>query len=103
MDSKTIGWDGISFDIPSKFEVSGIDKRFLQLDNGEQPCIEIRWYEAGKTYKEKHTSVNLLKKLNHLQVLKLNPQSCLVHGKNPLQDTTQRPFIGSLTCPPDVE
>ncbi len=71
MDSKTIGWDGISFDIPSKFEVSGIDKRFLQLDNGEQPCIEIRWYEAGKTYKEKTYFRQLAKKIESSSGIKI--------------------------------
>lgn len=63
MDHKRIAWDGISFEIPSNFEVSGIDKKFLQLDNGEHPCIEIRWYDAGKTYKEKTYFRQLAKKI----------------------------------------
>lgn len=71
MDCKSIGWDGISFDLPSKFEVSGIDKKYLQLDNGEQPCIEIRWYDAGKTYKEKTYFRQLAKKVESSSGIKI--------------------------------
>lgn len=71
MDFKNIAWDGISFDAPSNFEVSGIDKRFLQLDNGEQPCIELRWYDAGRTYKEKTYFRQLAKKIESASGLKI--------------------------------
>ena len=71
MDRKNIAWDGISFDVPPVFEVSGIDKRFLQLDNGEQPCIELRWYDAGRTYKEKTYFRQLAKKIESASGLKI--------------------------------
>ncbi len=85
MDRKKIAWDGISFEIPSNFEVSGIDKKFLQLDNGEQPCIEIRWYDTGKTYKEKTYFRQLAKKVESTSGIKI--ESTVLPGtwKSPLK------------------
>ncbi|WP_319779730.1 hypothetical protein [Maridesulfovibrio sp.] len=90
MDFKNIAWDGISFDVPSNFEVSGIDKRFLQLDNGEYPCIELRWYDAGKTYKEKTYFRQLAKKIESSSGLKIESTVLPSSWKKPLKeyDTT---------------
>ncbi|WP_432736040.1 hypothetical protein [Maridesulfovibrio sp. FT414] len=84
MDRKRIAWDGISFDIPSVFEVSGIDKKFLQLDNGEQPCIEIRWYDAGNTYKEKTYFRQLAKKIEAASGIKIESTVLPGSWKKPL-------------------
>ena len=90
MDRKNISWDGLNFDVPPEFEVSGIDKKFLQLDNGEQPCIELRWYDAGKTYKEKNYFRQLAKKVESASGLKIESSVLPASWKKPLQkfDTT---------------
>ncbi|MDC7217548.1 MAG: hypothetical protein PQJ28_00850 [Spirochaetales bacterium] len=90
MDFKNIAWDGISFEVPSNFEVSGIDKRFLQLDNGEYPCIELRWYDAGRTYKEKTYFRQLAKKIESASGLKIESTVLPASWKAPLKryDTT---------------
>ncbi|WP_320175827.1 hypothetical protein [Maridesulfovibrio sp.] len=90
MDFKNIAWDGISFEIPSNFEVSGIDKKFLQLDNGEYPCIELRWYDAGRTYKEKTYFRQLAKKIESASGLKIESTVMPSSWKGPLKkyDTT---------------
>ncbi|NDV23502.1 hypothetical protein [Desulfovibrio sp. JC022] len=85
MDLKNIAWDGISFDVPSDFEVSGIDKRFLQLDNGEHPCIELRWYDAGRTYKEKTYFRQLAKKIESSSGLKIESTVLPASWKAPLK------------------
>lgn len=85
MDLKNIAWDGISFDVPSNFEVSGIDKRFLQLDNGEYPCIELRWYDAGRTYKEKTYFRQLAKKIESSSGLKIESTVLPASWKGPLK------------------
>ncbi|WP_419783826.1 hypothetical protein [Maridesulfovibrio sp.] len=85
MDRKNIAWDGISFDVPHRFEVSGIDKRFLQLDNGEQPCIELRWYDAGRTYKEKTYFRQLAKKIESASGLKIESTVLPSSWKTPLK------------------
>ncbi|TIH19939.1 hypothetical protein D0S45_00975 [Marinifilum sp. JC120] len=85
MDLKNIAWDGICFDIPSNFEVSGIDKRFLQLDNGEYPCIELRWYDAGKTYKEKTYFRQLAKKIESSSGVKIESTVLPASWKGPLK------------------
>ncbi|CCO24710.1 hypothetical protein [Maridesulfovibrio hydrothermalis] len=85
MDRKHIGWDGISFDTPSNFEVSGIDNKFLQLDDGEQPCIEIRWYDAGKTYKEKTYFRQLAKKVESASGIKIESTVLPASWKKPLK------------------
>ncbi|NDV27298.1 hypothetical protein [Desulfovibrio sp. JC010] len=85
MDRKNIAWDGISFDVPPEFEVSGIDKRFLQLDNGEHPCIELRWYDAGRTYKEKTYFRQLAKKIESASGLKIESTVLPASWKNPLK------------------
>ena len=85
MDRKNISWDGITFDVPHKFEVSGIDKRFLQLDNGEQPCIELRWYNAGRTYKEKTYFRQLAKKIESSSGLKIESTVLPSSWRSPLK------------------
>ncbi|WP_320007957.1 hypothetical protein [Maridesulfovibrio sp.] len=85
MDRKNIAWDGISFSVPHKFEVSGIDKRFLQLDNGEYPCIELRWYDAGRTYKEKTYFRQLAKKIESSSGLKIESTVLPSSWKAPLK------------------
>ncbi|ACS79817.1 hypothetical protein [Maridesulfovibrio salexigens] len=85
MDFKNIAWDGISFEIPSNFEVSGIDKKFLQLDNGEYPCIELRWYDAGRTYKEKTYFRQLAKKIESASGLKIESTVLPSSWKGPLK------------------
>ncbi|WP_320169566.1 hypothetical protein [Maridesulfovibrio sp.] len=86
MNLKKIAWDGISFDIPSSFEVSGIDKKFLQLDNGEYPCLEIRWYEAGKSYKEKTYFRQLAKKVESASGIKIESTVMPGSWKAPLKE-----------------
>ncbi|WP_421901691.1 hypothetical protein [Maridesulfovibrio sp.] len=90
MDFKNIAWDGISFEVPSNFEVSGVDKRFLQLDNGEYPCIELRWYDAGRIYKEKTYFRQLAKKIESASGLKIESTVLPASWKAPLEryDTT---------------
>ena len=92
MDRKNIGWDGISFEIPSNFEISGIDKKFLQLDNGEHPCIEMRWYEAGKTYKEKNYFRQLAKKIESSSGIKVESTVLPSSWKKPLTDYNSTAF-----------
>ncbi len=85
MGRKNIAWDGISFDIPSEFEVSGIDKSFIQLDNGEHPCAEIRWYDSGKTYKEQNYFRQLAKKIEAASGIKIESSVLPSTWKKPLE------------------
>ncbi|MBI9110365.1 hypothetical protein [Maridesulfovibrio ferrireducens] len=85
MPKKNIAWDGISFEIPSKFEVSGIDKRFIQLDNGEHPCVEIRWYDSGKTYKQQNYFRQLAKKIEVSSGIKIESSVLPSSWKKPLE------------------
>jgi hypothetical protein len=92
MDIKNIAWDGISFYVPPEFEVSGIDKKFLQLDNGEQPCIELRWYDAGRTYKEKTYFRQLAKKIESASGLKIESTVLPSSWKKPLKEYNTTAF-----------
>ena len=85
MVKKNIAWDGISFEISSKFEVSGIDKKFIQLDNGEHPCIEIRWYNSGKSYKEQNYFRQLAKKIETSSGIKIESSVLPSSWKKPLE------------------
>lgn len=92
MVKKNIAWDGISFEISSKFEVSGIDKAFIQLDNGEHPCIEIRWYDSGKSYKEQNYFRQLAKKIETSSGIKIEASVLPSSWKKPLDKFNSTAF-----------
>lgn len=92
MDLKNIAWDGISFNIPAKFEISGIDNKFLQLDNGEQPCIEIRWYNAGNKFNEKTYFRQLAKKVENTSGIKIESTVLPTSWKTPLKKYNSTAF-----------
>lgn len=71
MTYKMIAWDGVSFEVPATFEISGIDKKYLQLDDGDKPCIELRWFDAGSSYKEKNFFRQLTKKVESSSGVKI--------------------------------
>lgn len=71
MEYKNIAWDGISFDVPAVHEISAIDKNFIQLDDGDKPCIELRWYKIESSYKEKNFFRQLTKKVENASGVKI--------------------------------
>lgn len=84
MEYKTIAWDGISFEVPAIHEISGIDKKFIQLDDGNRPCIEIRWYKTESTYKEKNFFRQLTKKIENASGVKIESTVMPANWKKPL-------------------
>ncbi|WP_027179491.1 hypothetical protein [Maridesulfovibrio bastinii] len=84
MEYKKIAWDGISFNVPVAHEVSGIDKKFIQLDDGDKPCIEIRWYKTDNKYNEKNFFRQLTKKVENASGVKIESTVMPASWKEPL-------------------
>jgi hypothetical protein len=42
-DWKNIAWNGVCFRVPPSWEVGGIGRRYLLMEDGDRPVLELKW------------------------------------------------------------